>query len=153
MEIMEGYLNVGNGKEGDDSAIEPVQTVSNSANLCLYIDAWDINASAKLENQAAMVTGTFSCPFLSKHPLRVLKGDFQLRKETVNIENPEKLGYDFEMLSVGFWFVYTDFRRQEIPFNFLGTVSVYQSMTSSSHARINRSPVGVCLRLLVLTTS
>jgi hypothetical protein len=103
-EIMEGYLYVGDDITDFDIAVEAAKGASSAAKFYLSVDAWDINTLKYKENHAAMLTGTFSCGALSKDPLMVLRGEFQLFSDDRFTTDTENLVYNFDMQSVSISF-------------------------------------------------
>jgi hypothetical protein len=103
-EIMEGFLYVGDDITEFDIAVEAAKGASSAAKFYLSVDAWDIDTLKYKENHAAMLTGTFSCGALSKDPLMVLRGEFQLFSDDSRTTGTKNLVYNFDMQSVSFCF-------------------------------------------------
>ena len=99
-EIMDGFLYVGDDITDFNIAVEAAKGASSAAKFYLSVDAWDINTLKYKENHAAMLTGTFSCGALSKDPLMVLRGEFQLFSEDLRTPDTKNLVYNFDMQSV-----------------------------------------------------
>lgn len=103
-EIMEGFLYVGDDITEFDIAVEAAKGASSAAKFYLSVDAWDIDTLKYKENHAAMLTGTFSCGALSKDPLMVLRGEFQLFSDDSRTTGTKNLVYNFDMQSVSLCF-------------------------------------------------
>jgi hypothetical protein len=103
-EIMEGHLYVGDDIEDYTIATEAAKGASSAARFYLSVDAWDINTLTSKDNHAAMLTGTFSCGALSKDPLMVLRGEFQLFSPDIHTPETDNLVYNFDMISVSLLF-------------------------------------------------
>jgi hypothetical protein len=99
-EIMEGHIYIGDDIKDYKIAEEAAKSAASSAKFYLSIDAWDINTLIYKKSHAAMLTGTFSCSALSRHPLMVLQGEFQLFSKDENVPGTKNLVYRFDMLSV-----------------------------------------------------
>ena len=108
-EIMEGFLYVGDDITEFDIAVEAAKGASSAAKFYLSVDAWDIDTLKYKENHAAMLTGTFSCGALSKDPLMVLRGEFQLFSDDSRTTGTKNLVYNFDMRSVSLSFGLTKF--------------------------------------------
>jgi hypothetical protein len=108
-EIMEGFLYVGDDITEFDIAVEAAKGASSAAKFYLSVDAWDIDTLKYKENHAAMLTGTFSCGALSKDPLMVLRGEFQLFSDDSRTTGTKNLVYNFDMQSVSLCFGLAEF--------------------------------------------
>lgn len=108
-EIMDGFLYVGDDIIDFNMAVEAAKGSSSAAKFYLSVDAWDINTLKYKENHAAMLTGTFSCGALSKDPLMVLRGEFQLFSDDPRTPDTKNLVYNFEMQSVSIPFTVAKF--------------------------------------------
>lgn len=99
-ELMEGYVNIGDDIEDFQTAYEAAKGVDSGAKFYLSCDVWDIGALKSRHNHAAMLTGTFCCRELSRDPLMILRGDFQLFTTDHDTADTKNLVYDFDMVSV-----------------------------------------------------
>jgi len=99
-EIMEGYIYIGDDIKDYRIAYEAAQGAASSAKFYLSVDAWDINTLIYRKSHAAMLTGTFSCGALSRDPLIVLQGEFQLFSKDQDVPEAKNLVYRFDMLTV-----------------------------------------------------
>jgi len=101
-EIMDGYIYIGDDIKDYQIAYEAARGAASSAKFYLSIDAWDINTLIYKKSHAAMITGTFSCGALSRDPLMVLHGEFQLFSKDPDAPESKNLVYRFDMLTVRF---------------------------------------------------
>lgn len=99
-EKMEGYVYIGDDIKDYQIAYEAAQGADSSAKFYLSIDAWDINTLIYKQSHAALLTGTFSCAALSRDPLLILQGEFQLFSKDEDVPETKNLVYRFDMLSV-----------------------------------------------------
>ncbi|KAL6302977.1 hypothetical protein BKA93DRAFT_827054 [Sparassis latifolia] len=99
-EVMEGFMYVGNDIEDFTVAENAARGVSSSARFFLSVHGWDVRTLVHQLDHPAMLTGTFTCGALSKHPFMVLRGTFQLFSNDPRTPDTQNLVYNFDMLSV-----------------------------------------------------